>query len=338
MSLAAMSPTGAAPTASIVVPAYNAAATIAETLRSLLAQTFGDFELIVVDDGSTDRTAEIVERFEDPRIRLVRQANRGLAGAHNTGIAASRGEFVGFCDADDLWMPEKLERHVDHLRREPEVGISFAGSAMIDLEGRPLRVAQRPKLTGLTAADVFLRNPIGNGSAAVVRRVAFDAIAWRPPHENERDWWFDESFRQSDDIEGWLRFAVTTDWRIEGIPGLLTAYRIHTGALSADIDRQFKTWVRMRDKIAALAPDLIERHGAAATAYQLRYLARRAVSLHQGREAARLSRASLATSRRPLWREPAKTVVTALAAEVLNLLGGTGGRLIEARLRSAAAH
>ncbi|MBV5264748.1 glycosyltransferase family 2 protein [Pinisolibacter aquiterrae] len=338
MSLAAIAPTCVAPIASIVVPAYDAAATIGETLRSLLAQTFADFEVIVVDDGSSDRTAEIVEGFEDPRIRLVRQRNRGLAGAHNTGIAASRGEFVGFCDADDLWMPEKLELHVDHLRREPEVGISFAGSSMIDIEGRPLRVAQRPKLTGLTAADVFLRNPIGNGSAAVVRRVAFDAIAWRPPQESERDWWFDETFRQSDDIEGWLRFAVTTDWRIEGIPGLLTAYRIHTGALSADIDRQFKTWVRMRDKIAALAPDLVERHGAAATAYQMRYLARRAVSLHQGREAARLSRASLAASRVPLWREPVKTVVTALAAEVLNLLGGAGGRLVEARLRSVAAH
>ncbi|NLH83129.1 MAG: glycosyltransferase [Phyllobacteriaceae bacterium] len=333
-----MFPTRSTPTASIVVPAYNAAATIAETLWSLLAQTFGDFEVIVVDDGSSDRTAEIVESFEDPRIRLVRQANRGLAGAHNTGIAASRGEFVGFCDADDLWMPEKLERHVEHLRCSPDVGISFAGSAMIDVEGRTLRVAQRPKLTGITAADVFLRNPIGNGSAAVVRRVAFDAIAWRPPHESERDWWFDESFRQSDDIEGWLRFAVTTDWRIEGIPGLLTAYRIHTGALSADIGRQFRTWVRMRDKIAALAPDLVERHGAAATAYQLRYLARRAVSLHQGGEAVRLSRASLAASRAPLAREPVKTLVTALAAEVLNLFGGVGGRLIEARLRSAAAH
>lgn len=321
------------PVASIVVPAYNAAATIASTLRSLLRQTFADFEIIVVDDGSNDRTVEIVQEFNDPRLCLVRQTNRGLAGAHNTGIDRSRGEFIGFCDADDLWMPEKLELHVAHLRRSPDVGISFSGSQMIDADGRPLRVSQRPKLVGLTAADIFLRNPIGNGSAAVVRRVAFNAIAWRPPQESERDWWFDETFRQSDDIEGWLRFALTTDWRIEGIPGLLTAYRVHTGALSADIDKQFATWVRMREKIAAISPGLIERHGPAATAYQLRYLSRRAVTLHRGREAARLSRASLATSRVPLVAEPVKTLVTLAAAELMNLTGGFAARLIEIRLR-----
>lgn len=327
----------AAPVASIVVPAYNVAATIAETLASLLRQTFTDFELIVVDDGSRDRTVEIVQGFADPRVRLVRQANRGLAGAHNTGIAESRGEFIGFCDADDLWSPEKLELHVAHLRRAPDVGISFAGSRMIDAAGRVLPVAQRPKLTGITAADVFLRNPVGNGSAAVIRRAAFDAIAYRPAHETERDWWFDETFRQSDDIEGWLRFAVTTDWRIEGIPGLLTDYRIHTGALSADIGKQFATWLRMREKIAALAPDLVRRHGGAATAYQLRYLARRAVSMGQGDVAARLSRAALAASWRPLAQEPVKTLVTAVAAEGMNLFGASARALVFGRSGSPAS-
>ncbi len=326
----------AAPVASIVVPAFNAAATIAETLSSLLRQTFGDFELIVVDDGSRDRTREIVAGFADPRIRLITQANRGLAGAHNTGIAAARGEFIGFCDADDLWMPEKLELHVAHLRRAPDVGISFAGSMMIDAAGRRLPVAQRPKLTGITAVDVFLRNPIGNGSAAVIRRAAFEAIAYRPLDETDRDWWFDETFRQSDDIEGWLRFAVTTDWRIEGIPGLLTAYRIHTGGLSADVEKQFATWLRMRDKIAALAPDLVRRHGAAATAFQLRYLARRAVSLGDGATAARLSRAALATSVRPLVQEPVKTLVTAVAAEGINAFGAGVHALVLGRSRARA--
>ena len=113
------------PTASIVVPAYNVEATIAETLNSLLAQTYTDMEIIVVDDGSSDRTTEIVAEFDDPRIRLVSQRNRGLAGAHNTGIFEAAGDFIGFCDADDLWLPEKLERHIDHLRANPDVGISF---------------------------------------------------------------------------------------------------------------------------------------------------------------------------------------------------------------------
>ena len=133
-------------TASIVVPAYNCETMIADTLRSLLKQTFADFELIVVDDGSSDATVDVVNAFDDPRLRLVRQANRGLAGAHNTGIHEARGEFIGFCDADDLWSPEKLEKHVAHLRSDPQVGISFAGSRMIDENGKPLGIDQKPKL------------------------------------------------------------------------------------------------------------------------------------------------------------------------------------------------
>ena len=103
------------PIASIVVPAYNSETTLGETLRSLLAQTFSSFEIVVVDDGSTDGTRAVAAGFADPRIQIVSQANRGLAGARNTGIHHARGAYVGFCDADDLWVPEKLERHVAHL-------------------------------------------------------------------------------------------------------------------------------------------------------------------------------------------------------------------------------
>ncbi|RLQ88864.1 glycosyltransferase family 2 protein [Notoacmeibacter ruber] len=309
------------PTASIVVPAYNVEATIAETLQSLLAQTFADFEIVVVDDGSHDRTVEIVRSFEDARIRLITQRNRGLAGAHNTGIHESRGEFIGFCDADDLWLPEKLERHIDHFRTNPDVGISFSGSRMIDQNSRPIGIDQRPKLRNLKPADIFKRNPIGNGSAPVMRREALDGFAYRPVYETERDWWFDENFRQSDDIEGWLRFALTQDWKIEGIPGLLTLYRIHTGALSANVERQFETWTRMRDKIGRIAPALIKRHGGAATAYQLRYLCRRAVSMRNGNLAWSLCRQSLRASPRPLLEEPVKTTITIAAAVTLKVLG-----------------
>ncbi|WP_421857946.1 glycosyltransferase family 2 protein [Oricola sp.] len=309
------------PVASIVVPAYNVAATIAETLHSLLEQTFQDFEIIVVDDGSSDRTPEIVESFKDDRLRMVYQKNRGLAGAHNTGIYEARGEFVGFCDADDLWLPEKLERHIEHLRANPDVGISFAGSRMIDANGKPLGINQSPKLRGITVADIFKRNPIGNGSAAVMRRAALDDMAYRPAGETARDWWFDENFRQSDDIEGWLRFAVTTDWKIEGIPGLLTLYRIHMGGLSANVGTQFATWTRMRDKIGRIVPAVVERHGPAATAYQLRYLCRRAVSMRDGDMAWDYCRQSLAASRKPLIEEPVKTAITVAASLTLKLLG-----------------
>src|SRR6056297_2029726 len=244
------------PKATIVVPACNVAATLPETLEALLIQSFRDFEIVVVDDGSIDATPEIAAAFadRDPRVRLLRQDNRGLAGARNSGIAASTGACIGFCDADDIWEPGKLAAHVHHLDAAPEVGISFSGSLLVDESGRSIGLAQRPRLRDITPAQVFKRNPIGNGSAPVLRRAAIDEIAWRPHGERRRDWWFDETFRQSEDIEAWLRFALLTDWDIEGVPGLLVRYRIASGGLSAGTERQFAAWERMVAKLTPLAP------------------------------------------------------------------------------------
>ncbi|SFC09495.1 glycosyltransferase family 2 protein [Tropicimonas isoalkanivorans] len=309
------------PKASIVVPAYNVAATLAETLRALLRQTFDDYEIVLVDDGSTDATAAIAAPFEGARFRIVSQSNRGLAGARNSGIAAARGDYIGFCDSDDLWHPAKLERHVRHLDSRPDVGVSFSGSAMIDETGKPLGLSQRPMLRGIDAAHIFRRNPVGNGSAPVIRRAALDAIAWRPAGEYTRDWWFDETFRQSEDIECWLRMALTTDWSFEGIPGDLTLYRINSGGLSASTEAQLRAWERLVEKLSPLAPGFFARHTPAARAYQLRYLCRRAISDGDATAAGRLAKHSLLSSRRPLWEEPAKSATTLAAALVLGGLG-----------------
>lgn len=309
------------PKASIIVPAYNVAATIADTLRSLLAQSFADFEIIVVDDGSSDRTVPVVRSFGDRRIRLVQQPNRGLAGARNTGISHATGDYIGFCDSDDLWRPTKLAAHVAHLEANPQVGLSFSGSELIDAAGCALGLAQAPRLTGITAQQVFLFNPVGNGSSAVMRRATLDAIAFRPSGEPLRDWYFDERFRQSEDIECWLRLALTTDWRIEGVPGLLTRYRIVAGALSSATDRQFASWERMVDKLSAIAPGFFATHAPAARALQNRYLARRAVSSGDGAEALIRLRAAFAASPAALLRHPAKTATTTGAALVLAAFG-----------------
>ncbi len=316
------------PRASIIVPAYNAADTIGGTLESLLAQSFTDFEIVVVDDGTPDDTLAVVARYDDPRIRVVRQTNRGLAGARNGGLAVARGAYIGFCDADDLWEPQKLAAHVRHLDESPDVGISFAGSRLIDADGRSLGLVQAPKLRDITALDVLRRNPIGNGSAAVVRRAAFDRIAWRPAGDTRR-WWFDERFRQSEDIECWARFVLTTDWRIEGVPGLLTRYRVNPGGLSANLVRQHESWERMIARMSEIAPALIERHAPAARAYQLRYLARRAVAQRDGRLALDLMRRALSSSLRPLVAEPVKTLTTLTAAGTLSMMGRAGYTALE---------
>ncbi|TRD15329.1 glycosyltransferase family 2 protein [Palleronia caenipelagi] len=310
------------PKASVIVPAFNAVSTIPETLASLQRQSFEDMEIIVVDDGSTDETADLVRSWQsDPRIRLVQQANRGLAGARNTGIAAARGIYLGLCDADDVWQPDKLMRHVRHLDARPHVGVSYSGSYLMDQNGRPISRTQTPRLRGITAAHVFKRNPVGNGSASVLRRRMLEAMAFRPKQEFVRDWYFDETFRQSEDIEFWLRITLRSDWGFEGVPGLLTGYRINTNGLSADTDRQFKSWCRMVDKLRPLDPYFFKRHEPAARAYQYRYLARRAVSGRDGARAFELMRKSLSSSLRPVLEEPIKTISTLLAAGIFAVAG-----------------
>lgn len=320
------------PTASIVVPSYNATATLSDTLRSLLAQTFEDFEILVIDDGSTDGTRRLAESFDDPRIRIVSQRNRGLAGARNSGIHHARGAFVGFCDADDMWVPEKLERHVAHLVARPQVGLSYAGAILVDGGGEPIGITQTPKLRGIDAAHVFCRNPVGNGSAAVFRREALDALAHRPVGEQERDWWFDERLRQSEDIEAWIRFALSSDWEIEGIEGHLTLYRIHSGGLSANIASQFESWCKVRDVVKALAPDFEARVGPRAAAFQFRYLSRRAVRMGDGGMALELLRSGAASSLRAIVSEPLKSAATLAAALALRFAGRGIYRRIEMRL------
>ena len=308
--------------ASIIVPAYNVEATLAETLTALLVQTYPSFEIIVVDDGSTDGTATLLKQFgRNPQVRVITQKNRGLAGARNTGIAAAKGAVIGFCDSDDLWHPSKLERHMIHLQCNPQVGLSYSGSALINDAGKPLRQTQSPRLKGITPAHIFKRNPIGNGSALVARKAVFEQIAFRPPHETVRDWFFDETFRQSEDIECWLRIALTTAWRFEGIPDLLTQYRISAGGLSAGTERQFAAWSRMVEKLRPLDPAFFDAHVGSARAYQLRYLCRRAIKMLDGERASALGTAWLREGGQTFREEPIKSVTTWACLMLLRVLG-----------------
>ncbi|QFT93996.1 UDP-Glc:alpha-D-GlcNAc-diphosphoundecaprenol beta-1,3-glucosyltransferase WfgD [Roseovarius sp. THAF9] len=327
------------PYATIIVPAYNAAATLPATLASLSAQTFRDFEVVIIDDGSIDDTALIasIHAASDSRFRLLHQFNRGLAGARNSGIAEAQGEVIGFCDADDLWMPEKLATHVDHLLGKPEVGISYSGSAMIDEAGQRIGHAQRPRLYDVSPAHVFKRNPIGNGSAPVIRREALAEIAWRPASEMKRDWIFDETFRQSEDIECWMRLCLCTDWIIAGVPGLLTEYRVNSTGLSANVDAQLASWERMVSKLRPTASEFFARYEAAARAYQLRYLARRAVSSGDGETACTLIARAYRESARPIFEEPLRSVSTLLAAHATARFGDLPMTLARSVLRAARA-
>lgn len=112
-------PAWPSPRVSVVVTTYNARALLAETLAAMLSQTFADFELIVIDDGSTDNTADYLASMSDPRLRVVRQPNAGVGAARNRGIDEARGEYVAFCDHDDIWMADKLATQVDFMDAHP---------------------------------------------------------------------------------------------------------------------------------------------------------------------------------------------------------------------------
>ncbi len=309
------------PKMSVVMPIYNVEAYVGEAVQSVLDQSFSDFELICVDDGGQDKSMDIVGAFDDPRIRIVRQPNRGLAGARNTGIAAARGEFVALLDSDDVWHPEKLMLHFIHLRANPDVGVSYAGSRMIDAKGEPLRVAMQPKTGRVSARDILCRNPVGNGSAPVLRREALDRAAFQDPSEAGRLCWFDEEFRQSEDIEMWIRLAVKHDVVFAGIDGLLTDYRILAGALSANVVKQYLSWTKMLRKLRAFAPEFAERYGQTARAYQLRYLARRAVQLGNAKLASEMMGKAMGLKPAILFEEPRKTITTTAAIALAAIMG-----------------
>lgn len=323
------------PIVSVIMPVFNVEKYVAEAVHSVLAQSFADFELIIVDDGSTDQSIAICESFEDPRILIKGQANRGLAGARNTGISFARGRFIALLDSDDAWHPEKLARHVAHLQQDASLGASTSGAALMDGESRSIGIAQRPKLGTVTAADVFCGRVVLNGSAPVFRREMLEEAASTGP--DGRRWYFDETLRRSEDVECWTRLALTSRFRFEALPALLTRYRINAGGLSADVIRQLDSWDAVRDRLAAIDAEFIARFGATARGLELRYLARRCVQMRDRGLGLHMMLQALQHHPAMLWREPRKTLTTLSACAALRVLPAAGFRSLLAMIRPGLA-
>ena len=133
-----MSVSGQPPLVSIVIPAYNALTFLPETLDSALAQTLTDFEVIAVNDGSTDGTGAWLDALNDPRVNVIHQENKGLPATRNTGIRHAEGTYIAFLDADDLWDKTKLAKQVAVLEARPKVGLVHTGITFIDAQGQPV--------------------------------------------------------------------------------------------------------------------------------------------------------------------------------------------------------
>ena len=309
------------PQISVIMPIYNVEKFVARSIESVLRQSYTDFELILVDDGGNDQSLAICHSFKDPRIRIISQANRGLAGARNTGIRNANGRYIALIDSDDLWHEEKIERHIKHLGDNPTVGVSYSGSLFIDESDSSLGISMTPKLKQIDTAHIFCRNPVGNGSAPVIRREVFSDIAFSQSVGGNFEWaYFDETFRFGEDIECWMRIACKTKWKFEGIEGDLTLYRIVSGGLSANTTKMYEFWNKMFAKVETYAPDIVLQYGNRARAYQLRYYARRAVREGQGFKAVATVVKALCCAPIILLEEPKKTLVTLAAALLASVM------------------
>ncbi len=208
------------PTVSVIIPAYDAARWLREAIVSVLNQNFQDFEIVVVDDGSTDDTRQIVESFTDSRLRYIYQPNRGLSAARNTGIRAALGRYIALLDADDVFKPDKLAKQVAILEGEPNIGLVLCGYELIDESGRVLR-EEKPylRVPEVDLRTVLFWNPL-LPSTLLIRRVWLDRVGM-----------FDESLRRYEDWDFAVRIAFA-GCQMRWVRETLLGYRRHQANMS----------------------------------------------------------------------------------------------------------
>jgi len=226
------------PKVSIIIPAYNQARFVAQTVDSALAQTWPEIEVIVVNDGSTDNTADILAGYGE-RIRLIHQENRGLAGARNTGVKAACGDYLLFLDSDDLIPNAKVEHHLKFLAENPDFDLVYSGWQYIDETGAPLVGQMRPGKQGTLLTELLFGDFYCIPGAVVIRRKVLEQVGL-----------FDETLRAEEDTDMWLR-AVYAGYRFGYIDELLFQYRIHSASLSAQAAHQVKYAFARLDKFFA---------------------------------------------------------------------------------------
>lgn len=213
----------------VIIPCFNSEGTIGETLQSVCNQTYQNLEIIVVNDGSTDRSIEIVEGYAqtDRRIAIIDQQQGGVAAARNRGAAHATSDLLAFVDADDLWSRRKIELQAPLLwAAEPEIGLTYCWSVGIDTISRCLRYEPQFKDEGHVLQQMCRNNLLGNGSSLLVRRSAYEAVGG-----------FDSSLRQrsAQGCEDWqvgLRFAER--FQLNVAPHYLVGYRQHSASMSRD--------------------------------------------------------------------------------------------------------
>lgn len=302
------------PRVSVVVPAYNISAYIQSALVSLQQQSLCDFEVLVVDDGSTDNTANIIDAFcqQDARFRLLKKANGGLSSARNYGIKFAQSDYIALLDGDDLYEPDKLLSHVNVLERHPDVGVVYSASKVIRNDGTLsfMRLSGKPIMSD-PLLSLLCKNFVGHGSNAVFRRCLIDEIGE-----------FDECLASSEDIDFWLRIAALKTWRFHRVSAALSCYRVRPTGLSFNVEKMRQCNEIVLASAYQRTPTVVKPILPMAKAYLYRYLARLALMGGDFAQARHLIRTSLSEDASIFWRDlrSLATLIAIYAAPITRLL------------------
>lgn len=227
-----MSPSSSAPTVSVIVPVYNTADLIETTLESVLKQTYQDFEVVVVDDGSTDGTGDIVKDY-DESVRYIRKENGGTASARNRGIREARGDYVALLDADDRWRPTKLDRQMKEHAEAPDLIWSYTDSYLVDADSGEiiLRKTQVKNRTGGDVLEGLLKGNFIAPSTVIIKRSVFEKVGT-----------FDESalYHSAEDWELWMKIAARYPVRFVNEPLVETRQHTRRKTKTMDLDHALK--------------------------------------------------------------------------------------------------
>ncbi len=252
------------PKVSVLMPAYNRANYIGQAIQSVLDQTYSDLELIVVDDGSTDNTAEVVQRFTDPRVCYIYQQNKGVSGALNTAFQASHGCYIALLGSDDALFPDMLMETLPLLEANPDVGLVYARAQAMDSEGRllPQVLGAPEKYPGQTFKSLLYGDCVCGITAVFRRECAERAGLW------------DESIVANEDWDMWLRMSLVC--RFHFVDKILAHFRIHPGGITSGHSEKFARLsldrVRVLDKIYACSDLPPEARAVKALAYRNVYM------------------------------------------------------------------
>lgn len=220
------------PLVSVVVPVYNGEKYVAEAVASILSQSHSNLDIVLVDDGSTDASLGILKDFElrDSRVQVLQKSNGGLSSARNFGMRAAKGEYIAFLDADDIWLPHKIERQLNLLIQSKDAGLVYCDNIYIDSVGNEIDVGGfrlDPTIQGQVFSELVKANKVcGSGSGVLVPQSVFREVGE-----------FDEKLRACEDWDMWLR--ISRKYSIKFVADVLVKIRIHPDQMQSSTDKMF---------------------------------------------------------------------------------------------------